>query len=255
MIELELYQYVIAILGGFLAGAINTMAGNGSAITLSILTEVMGLPGNMANGTNRVGIAFQGGAASYSFFKNGKIPFKRSRLLMAMTIVGAMGGVYVATRVTNEQFLSVFKYLMILMLIIILVKPSRWLHETDLTVNLSPFLTVPLFLCLGFYGGFIQMGMGIFFMAVMVLIAKYNLVEANGVKNLVVGIYTFIVLMIFHMKGLVNWQIGGIIAIGQTTGGYMAAQFLSKYKGAEVWAYRLLVLVVILATLSLFNIL
>ncbi len=42
---IEWYHYAIAIAGGVVAGAINTLAGNGSAITLSILTEVMGLPG------------------------------------------------------------------------------------------------------------------------------------------------------------------------------------------------------------------
>ena len=51
--ELEYYHYIIAIVGSALAGAINTLAGNGSAITLTILTELLGLPGNMANGTNK----------------------------------------------------------------------------------------------------------------------------------------------------------------------------------------------------------
>ena len=56
---MEWYEYLIAILGGAFAGVINTLAGNGSAITLTILTELIGLPGNLANGTNRVGIFTQ----------------------------------------------------------------------------------------------------------------------------------------------------------------------------------------------------
>lgn len=39
------YEIFIAITGGFLAGVINTFAGNGSTITLGILTEVLGLSG------------------------------------------------------------------------------------------------------------------------------------------------------------------------------------------------------------------
>jgi uncharacterized membrane protein YfcA len=53
--DLHWYHYAIAIIGSAVAGSINTLAGNGSAITLTILTELLGLPGNMANGTNRVG--------------------------------------------------------------------------------------------------------------------------------------------------------------------------------------------------------
>ena len=56
--------YLLALVGSFVAGAINTLAGNGSAITLTILTEVLGLPGTVANGTNRVGIATQSLASS-----------------------------------------------------------------------------------------------------------------------------------------------------------------------------------------------
>ena len=61
--ELEVYHYVIAIVGGLFAGILNTLAGNGSAITLTILTELLQLPGNLANGTNRVGIVIQTGRA------------------------------------------------------------------------------------------------------------------------------------------------------------------------------------------------
>ena len=48
--ELELYHYIIAILGGFIAAIMNTLAGYGSIITLTILMDVLGLPANMANG-------------------------------------------------------------------------------------------------------------------------------------------------------------------------------------------------------------
>ncbi len=80
MVDLEWYHYVIAILGSAVAGGINTLAGNGSAITLTILTELIGLPGNVANGTNRVGVWTQSMAGTYVFYKNGKLNIKESRL-------------------------------------------------------------------------------------------------------------------------------------------------------------------------------
>ena len=42
--NLTLYEYILAMTGSFIAGAINTLAGNGSVITLSILTGLIGLP-------------------------------------------------------------------------------------------------------------------------------------------------------------------------------------------------------------------
>ena len=252
---MEWYIYLIAIIGGFFAGIINTLAGSGSAITLTILTELIGLPPNVANGTNRIGVLTQGWAGSYAFYKNGKLNLQGGMPYILPSIIGAVIGVIVAVNVSNEQFKTAFSYLMIAMLFIILVKPKRWLRETDTTNPPALWISIPLFLTLGFYGGFIQMGMGVFYLAAMVLIAKFNIIDSNAIKTFVVAVYTILVVAIFQYKGLIEWYFGLVIAIGQTAGGWLAATYASRYKGADVWAYRLLVVVVIFAILKLFNIL
>jgi hypothetical protein len=246
-------QYTVAIIGGFLAGVINTLAGSGSVITLGLMTEFLGLPANLANGTNRVGIFMQTLASTGAFKQNNKLPLERSKLIIIVTIIGAIFGVWAAVAIPNESFKVIYKYLMILMLGVILIKPQRWLRAADLEKKLPLWISVPAFLAIGFYGGFIQMGMGVFFLAIMVLIAKYDIIEANAVKTVVITIYTAIVLGIFHFQGMVDWKIGGIIAIGQATGGYLTAQFASKSDKAAVWAYRLLVVVVVLVVLNTFG--
>ncbi len=235
---MEMYQYAIAIIGGFFAGVVNTLAGNGSAITLTILTEVLGLPPNMANGTNRIGVVAQTSASSYGFYQGGKLDLRDNWVFYIPTIIGALIGVFIAINVSNEQFKDFFSYMMVVMLFVILIRPKRWLAETDISKRPSLFITVPLFFLLGIYGGFIQMGMGVFFLAVTVLIARFSLIESNAMKSLIIAIYTIFVLAIFHYQGFVNWQIGGIIAIGQTAGGYLTARFASNSPSANVWAHR-----------------
>ncbi|MEM6697392.1 MAG: TSUP family transporter, partial [Bacteroidota bacterium] len=92
-------QLLIAIAGGFFAGIVNTLAGNGSAITLTILTEVLGLPPNLANGTNRVGVFTQTAASSYGFYQGGKLNVKQHWLDMLIIILGAIVGVFIAVSV------------------------------------------------------------------------------------------------------------------------------------------------------------
>ncbi len=251
---MDVYLYLIAIVGGFFAGVLNTLAGNGSAITLSILTEVLGMPGNLANGTNRVGVFFQTMASTAAFKRNDKLHFGKSRIIVISTFIGAIIGGIVAIQVSNEQFKFVFKYLMLAMLFVILVNPKRWLKTSDQRFEISPWLAIPIFLSLGFYGGFIQMGMGIFFLAATVLIAKYDIIEANAVKVLIVCSYTFFLVLLFQWKGLIDWKIGLIIALGQSAGGYTSASWSSRYKNANLWAYRILVLVVIVVLFRLFGI-
>lgn len=249
---MDLFTLLALLIGGFLAGVVNTLAGNGSAITLSILTEVVGLGGNLANGTNRIGIAAQSVTSSYAFYRHGRLDVKSRWPYLLPMVIGAVVGILVATKVSNDQFREVFRFLMALMLIVILVKPKRWLRETDVDRPANPWLMLPLMLVLGFYGGFIQMGMGVFFLAIMVLIGRFSLTDSNAMKIVIVGLYTFIALFIFHAQGLVDWKFGSLLAIGQATGGWFAATFAARSPQANKWAHRLLVLVVLLATLNLF---
>jgi uncharacterized protein len=251
--ELSWYHYLIAMLGSTLAGSINTLAGNGSTITLTILTELLGLPGNMANGTNRIGALTQSMAGVYAFHRNGKLNLQRSRTIILLNVLGALAGVGVAVSISNEAFMGVFRFLMLFMLVVIMVKPSRWLRATDTSRQTSPWVTVPLYLALGFYSGFIQMGMGIFFLAVAVLYAHYNIIEANAIKLVVVGLNTILAIAVFQYQGLIDWKIGALMAIGQTVGGYFTAHYASRYPQGSLWAHRLLVAVVVLALVKMFN--
>ena len=250
---MEWYFYLLAIFGGFFAGIINTLAGNGSAITLTILSEFMGLPGNVANGTNRLGIFCQGMVSSSVFYKNGKLNIGRSKGVIALVVLGALIGVYVATQVSNAQFRQVFRYLLVLMFFVIVIRPKRWLRErSDTDFRPHPALAILLYLALGFYGGFIQMGMGVIFLAVTVLLARYSLVEANAVKLVSVTIYTLPVLLIFWWQGLVNWPVALALTGGQVVGAYLTSTYASQDPRANVWAHRLLVVAVLLGIAKAF---
>lgn len=243
---------LLATAGGFLAGVINTLAGNGSAITLSIMTELLGLPGNIANGTNRLGIFSQSALGSWAFYREGKLDIRQARPYIIITFIGAIPGVWTALLVSNEQFRSVFGYLLILMLLVILVKPERWIRDMQVSERPNYLFTIPIFLMLGFYGGFIQMGMGIFFLAAMVLGAGYDMIRANAIKGLVIAIFTLALILIFQYTGRIDWRVGLVIASGQSLGGFLTARYASRYPQARVWAYRLLIVVVLASILKIF---
>ena len=247
-------EIIIAIAGGFIAGIINTLAGNGSAITLTILTEVLGLPPNVANGTNRVGILAQSVTSSVEFKRKGVLSMALMRPLLVPVLAGAFVGVSLAVTISNEGFRQIFGLLLIFLLITILIKPKRWLNAEQFRTRVPVWLLNILYFVLGVYGGFIQMGMGIFFLAMMVLLANYSITNANAVKLLVVGIYTFFVLLIFQYKGLVNWEYGMIIAVGQAAGGWLTANYAARYKWMEKVAYFLLVAIILTAIVYFYDI-
>lgn len=244
----------IAFAGAFVAGTINALAGNGSVITLTILTELIGLPGNIANGTNRIGVLFNAAGALTGFNRNRKIDYRSNSRYIIPVIFGAMAGTFVATRVTNDQFMHVFRYLMILMLIVILVKPERWMIVRPERSILPGWMEWPVFMVLGFYGGFIQMGMGVFYLAVLVLVARLPMIEANAIKAVAIAVFTLLAVIIFVLAGQVVWLIGLVMGVGQFLGGWFSAHYASKVTYASKVAYYVLVVAVLLSVLKLFNV-
>jgi len=248
----EFQIYLIASIGAMIAGGINTLAGNGSAITLTILTELLGLPPNVANGTNRIGVFTQTSVAAWVFHKNGKLRSTHVKKYLWPVFLGGIAGGVLALNVSNEQFRAVFRFMMVFMLVAVVVKPKRWLRKTDPTFKPNMWIWIPALFILGFYGGFIQMGMGVFFLIIMVLGMRVNIIEANAFKGLVIGVYTLFVIGMFHYQGLIDWKIGGIMAIGQTIGGWLTARFASKSKWADQVAYYVLIVVLIAAILRMY---
>jgi len=244
----------IAFAGAFLAGVINALAGNGSVITLTILTTVLGLPGVVANGTNRVGVLMNAIGATAGFAGKRKMEYRLHVQYIIPVVLGAVVGILVATRVTSEQFMWVFKGLMVVMLIVIITNPERWLIAHAGKSAMPKWLEWPAMLILGFYGGFIQMGMGVFYLAVLVLVARLPLIESNTIKAISVGLFTLIAVIIFTFSGLIVWSVGIVMGIAQFFGGWISAHYASKIPGAAKYAYYVLLLAVSLSVLKLFHV-
>ena len=252
--ELELYHYLIAIVGGFIAAIMNTLAGYGSIITLTILMDVLGLPANMANGTNRVNILANSVAGVLGYQRNGKLDMTNGKWILIIVCIGAVCGVFLAVNVSNEEFRAVFKYLILVLFLSIIIKPKRWIRETSNIRDLPMWKLWLFYFPVGFYGGFIQMGMGIVFLMVAVLISGFTIIKANALKMVVIVLYTIISLFIFHINGLIDWRIGAVLSIGTAAGGYLTASYASSIKNANLYAYRFLVVVVLAVLIYTFDI-
>lgn len=244
MPDLSALDLIIALVGGMVAGGMNALAGYGSVITLTILMEIMGLPPTIANATNRIGIVAVGLSSTAGYYKHGKVDLRHSLPILLPTVLGAMLGIGLALVVDNGQFRIIFRYMVLVLFFLILINPKRWLREHSEVKKMPLWLSFPVFFAVGLYGGFIQMGMGLVFLAGAVMLGGYNLIEANGVKMVVVTIYTLIGVGIFMWHGMLAWLPGLLLAVGQAVGGYATASLAGKYPQANRWAYWLLLAIV-----------
>lgn len=98
------------------------------------------------------------------------------------------------------------------------------------------------------------MGMGVFYLAVLVLVARLPMIESNSIKAFSVGAFTLLAVVIFSFAGLVVWSIGLVMGVGQFLGGWFSSHYVSKVPAASKVAYYVLVVAVMLSLLKLFNI-
>lgn len=234
----------LLIAAGFAAGFVNTVAGGGSVITLPVLLEALGDAG-IANGTNRIAILMAQIAATTGFRRAGKLEWRKVLPLVPATVIGAVTGAWIATQLDSDDMQKVFAVVLVLVAVSVLIKPARWLggHEKSIREPLRSLV----FFGVGFYGGFIQAGVGFLLLAALVVGGGLDLVRGNAAKVFLILVYTPVALLLFASAAQVNWSYGLVMGIGNVTGAILATRLAVK-KGAGWIRWVLIVMAIVAAT-------
>ncbi|HKI88786.1 MAG TPA: sulfite exporter TauE/SafE family protein, partial [Draconibacterium sp.] len=157
---------ILALIGtGLAAGFINTNAGGGSMLTLPLLM-FLGLPANVANGTNRIAILLQNVIAVNTFRQKKVLDIKTDYKLAIPAVIGSIIGALFAVEIDPLILKKIIAGLMVVLFLLVILKPEVWLKErAGQTIAKPTFLQYLIFFFIGFYGGFIQMGVGFFILA------------------------------------------------------------------------------------------
>ncbi len=243
--------YALAFVAGIVAGGINTLAGAGSLITLPVLF-LMGLSPHDANATNRLGVIFQSLSGMYGFRKNDSLPADNLQWFVIPATLGAIAGALFAANIDAGSMRYSILGAMILVLALLFIEPKRWLRERseDGDAYRRPLALLILF-AIGFYGGFVQAGVGVLLLAGLVLGSGRNLIEANALKLWIVLIATAPAIVLFFYYDQIRPGPGLTLAAGQLLGAYLAASYASKSARANVWIRRLLIVITVAAILHL----
>ena len=178
----------------------------------------------MANGTNRVAILIQNVSAVTGFARQGYSDLRQSLLFAACTIPGAIVGALAGTKLTGDWFNRVLAVIMIAVLVLMFRGPKPC-GETSSQPS-SPHHRIGTYAALvgcGFYGGFIQAGVGFLLMAALHRGWGLDLVRVNMHKVFIILIYSLPVLAVFVIHGDVDWMIGLALAAGNATGAWLAS--------------------------------
>lgn len=234
-------EALVLLVGGFLAGVINSMAGGGSLLSVPLLSLV-GVGGTVANGTNRIAVFSQSLTGAYGYARRNVGNRKRTAQVLLPTVVGGLVGSLVASEIPDELFERIFGLLMLPLLVLSIwqPKPKPDREPWPLWISFAVFLVV------GFYAGAVQAGVGLIILLVLSR-AGFDLVTANAMKTVVIMVVTAIAIPVFVYNDQVRWLPAVVLSVGMGVGGYAGANFAVD-GGERVIRPVLVIVVLVLAS-------
>lgn len=214
---------VLVLLGaGLVAGVVNTLAGGASALTVPALVLV-GLPGTIANGTNRVGIFVQNVVAAWRFRAEGVSGFRKSAPVLLPIALGSLAGAAGISQVSDETFNTVFGVVMVLLVVPMLRPPRADAVPRVAGDAWSRPVTFLVFFGIGLYGGAFQAGVGLFLILALSH-AGYGLVQANSIKVVVNAALTAVAVPVFVLNRQIAWIPAFVLTVGFIAGGVVGVR-------------------------------
>lgn len=238
--------FLVLIVAGFAAGALNVVAGGGSFFTLPLLI-FLGLPTTVANGTNRLGVLMQNVSGVWGFHRFRVLDWRWALTASAPALVGAAIGAWAAFRVGDEAFRRILAVVMIVVTLWTVIAPEPTPH--GMVVRSARSWPVGLgFFVVGLYGGFLQAGVGFLVLAITSW-AGLDLVRGNAIKVLSIFLLTALALAIFASRSSVDWSLGIALGAGNLAGAQVGVR-LAVIKG-HAWIKHVVTVTVILVAIRL----
>jgi uncharacterized protein len=207
---------------GFVAGAMNALAGGGSFVTLPALIA-LGVPSVIANASSTVAL-YPGGLASAVTYRDGLRPVCGVALpiLLGMTLAGGLAGSLLLLWTPTAAFDRVLPWLLLLATIA-LAFGRRLGGALQGRLRARPGAVLAIQLALGIYGGYFGGAVGLMMVAAWSLLGEHDLKGLNAPRTMLVSAANTIAVLVFIAAGAVWWPQTMALLVGGLIGGYGGA--------------------------------
>lgn len=237
---------LILIVSGIFVGFVNTLAGGGSIVSMAIFMG-LGLPITDANGTNRIAVVLQNLTATMTFIKKRMLDMRLGLKLGIPAVLGNILGSQIASTVDESIFKWCLGAVMTAVLIYMIVDRRKRTYGTH-EVKIKPMHYL-WFLLIGFYGGYIYVGLGYMVLAVVMMSMRLDVVTANVVKGFVIFVATPFSLLIFILHGQVHYTYGLLHGLGNVIGAFLASHYAVNWNVRYIKAIMFIVIVICMVDL------
>jgi len=195
----------LLFVAAFIAGLIDSIAGGGGLITVPILLGI-GLPPQVALGTNKLQASFGSGSAMLHFVRAGTVKLKYCWTGIIWTAVGAALGVWAVQLMDTKILKQLIPWLLAIIAIYTLLSPRLG----------------------GFYDGFFGPGTGSFWTMALMLLLGCSMLRATATTKVMNFTSNFVSLIFFLSVGQVRFMEGFVMGVGQFMGARVGSRMVIK---------------------------
>jgi uncharacterized protein len=229
---LHILQLLWLPVASFLAGALNTVAGGGSFLSLPALLNAMkgsGVGSVSAQATNNVALWPGQLTSAFAYRDDLKVHAKRLLPLSLSSFAGGLAGAWLLLITPNKRFLYLLPWLLLFAAVMfVLSEPlGRWL-ATRRDAHRSDFWLIVGMAVVSCYVGYFGAGGGFLVLALFGLCGVTNIHEMNALKVVTAVVSIGIAVFLFILNGKVAWSYCWQMAILAAVGGYVAARYSKR---------------------------
>ncbi len=210
----------------FVAGLIDSIAGGGGLITVPVLMGI-GLPPQVALGTNKLQASFGSGSAMLHFVRAGTVKLGDCRIGILWTALGAALGVWAVQLLDATVLRQLIPWLLAIIAIYTLLTPSLGLQDSHARMKSGPFYLL-FGLAIGFYDGFFGPGTGSFWTVALMMMLGCSMMRATATTKVMNFTSNFVALIFFLSVGQVRFVEGIVMGIGQFLGARVGSKLVIK---------------------------
>jgi hypothetical protein len=237
-------ETALLLAAGFLAGAMNAVAGGGTFVALPALS-FMGLAPTIANASTTVAL-FPGSLASAWAYRHDVRPLDAapSWALLVLSLLGGLVGALLLLATPQSAFTAMIPWLLLAATATLAAGPNLSLGLRRLGLRFGRRSILAAQLALGVYGGYFGGAVGLMMLAVWSLATALDLRTLNPLRTLMVAAANGVAVICFAASGHVAWREALVVMVGGVAGGYLGAHFGRRLPAPILRAMILVIAVV-----------
>ncbi len=224
--DLSLVTYGLLFFTGLAAGFVDSIAGGGGLIALPVLLSV-GLPPQLALGTNKLQGSFGTLSATINFIRKGKASLKENLSGIVYTLVGAAAGAWAIQQIQAGFIRHIIPFMLLFVFIYTLMAKDLGTVQGRAKMK-NHFFFMIFGLGLGFYDGFFGPGTGAFWTGALLILLGRDMTAATGTTRIMNFTSNVVALIIFIIGGNVLYSVGLVMASAQIIGARIGSSMAIK---------------------------